>query len=80
MNIIHGSFVSLNQSIMNGCVQYELICFRMRGTFHGFCMNSMKQLEIKRLMQQAIFSLSMRFIVGKEIKIKPNAAYKSQMM
>ena len=57
MNIIHGSLISLNQNIMNGCAQYELICFRMRGIFHGFCMNSMKQLEIKRLMQQAIFSL-----------------------
>jgi|GEM_PF-2642817 len=69
MKIIHGSLISLNQNIMNGCAQYELICFRMRGIFHGFCMNSMKQLahgfcmnsmkqlEIKRLMQQAIFSL-----------------------
>jgi len=65
---------------MNGCVQNELFCFRKRGIFHGFCMNSMKQLEIKRLMQQAIFSLSMRFIVGKEIKIKPKSAYNSQMM
>ena len=80
MNIIHGSFVFFNQSIMNGCVFYELFCFRIGCTLHGFCMNSMKQLEIKRLMQQAIFSLSMRFIVGKEIKIKPNAAYNSQMM
>lgn len=57
MKIIHDSLIYLNQNIMNGCAQYELICFRMRGIFHGFCMNSMKQLEIKRLMQQAIFSL-----------------------